>query len=192
MRFRSRSPRPGSCDLPTLRGTNAPGAGPLRAVSHLHVLRLPELPGAAGGVHTRPGAAQGRAEPPQSVPQAASEGEENGAMSEATTTKRRYRCEFDGRCDAHRLADEQEPRPDDRYRRRPLPCRLGIHGHYAYRRDFGVMKCLVCGYEWENSSRRGQEGRGTLPPPPTAPLPPPAESDPGVEIREGGWPRGRR
>jgi hypothetical protein len=56
-------------------------------------------------------------------------------------------CEHEG-CH-HRTAK----RPTSCFQRRPLPCRLGIHGHYKKQRETGgwggyMTTCLVCEYKW--------------------------------------------
>lgn len=95
-------------------------------------------------------------------------------MGIATTEQNRYRCEFEGSCDTHGERKHKEP---DRYAHRPLPCRLGIHGHYSeetgplgwYRRI-----CLVCGHGWMRAlSSKGVE----VHPPPPGPPPTDASSE---------------
>lgn len=47
----------------------------------------------------------------------------------------------------HRTREKSERR----FQKRPLPCRLGIHGHYKTEHAglAGYMAtCLVCGYKW--------------------------------------------
>ena len=84
-------------------------------------------------------------------------------------------CGHDG-CDAHRPAGVSAT-PSACYRHRPLPCRLGIHGHYSEEVALGEWyrrTCLVCGH---SSTRDPSLMKGVevhLPPPGRPPNDPPS------------------
>lgn len=54
-------------------------------------------------------------------------------------------------CEHEGCHHRTQKRPSSRFSRRPLPCRLGLHGHYRTEHSGlagYVATCLVCGYKW--------------------------------------------